>query len=226
MIEFETYIEDKFNDKNVNVKEFFTQIIINFANESLAFYDMWNEFPFIYSEKQVNSVLIPAIYKYTETIFLEQPFKKDKNKQRFLDILTKKDNNVYLIELKHSYQSKEEETTIATDDKWKKAIEQIKDLNKSVIEDIFETEPYTFYKVALLISPTFVPKKSEHKILKDTAKKYSEKIFNEYLNGYKEEKYQPNIVGVIKFNHSENYIQNEKKYPFVSFIIKIEEITQ
>jgi len=222
MNEFEVYVKDDFNDKDVN--EFFNEIIKEFAKESLSFYEKWGEFPFIYGEKQLNSVLTPAIYKCTNNIFLEQPFKgKELNNQRFIDILTFKGRNNYLIELKHTFQSSKAEVTQKTENRWKNVLDQVLDFEKEVVSDIFETEGYTFYKVALLIIPTHMPKNKEHDILKFSSKEYIE-----YMNGYIQKGNKPNIIGIIKFNNFEKYAYKskygEKIYPFVSFIARIEKI--
>ena len=218
MNEFEVYVKDEFNDEKVN--EFFNEIINNFAKESLFFYEKWGEFPFIYGEKQLNSVLTPAIHNYTKNIFLEQPFKREEfNNQRFIDILTIQDNNNYLIELKHTFQSSNVKVTKKTNDRWKDVLIQISDFKKGVIQNLFDTEGQTFYKVALLIIPTYMPKDKEHKILNLSAKEYIE-----YMNGYIQEENKPNIIGVIKFNNFKEYIQYKQKNPFVSFVIKVEKI--
>jgi hypothetical protein len=225
MNEFETYIKDEFNDNEVNV--FFKKIINNFSEESFSFYSEWGEFPFLGKEKQVNSVLIPAIHNYTKNIFLELPFKSKLGNQRFLDIVTTKDNNIFLIELKHSYQSKNDCTTKRTDREWETAINQIADLKKSVVKQHYNYKKYNVYKIALLIMPTFLPSNKKHDILKLSAKEYANKIFHEYEEGYKS-KYQANMVGVIKIDKFNDYVHEysdgNQVYPFISFVTRIERV--
>lgn len=104
---------DKFEDGNGfrNMRKFLREVIINFAEESFSHYKNWGEFPFIYGEKQIHSTLTPSIHKHTGNIWLEQPFKDYKKNQRFLDIATIDKNNIYLIELKHSWNSKTDKIT-------------------------------------------------------------------------------------------------------------------
>ena len=132
---FEIKASDTLKDEQgINdIRNFFDQVIESFAKESFRFYKIWDEFPFVYRERQVNSVLVPAIYKYTKTVWLEQPFKKRGEDQRFLDIVTADKNNIYLIELKHSFNSRTEYIRESTDKEWEKAIEQISDVNKKTL---------------------------------------------------------------------------------------------
>lgn len=214
--------------KNIDneVLEFFNEILHNFTVESISFYDEWGEFPFIYRERQVNSALIPAIHKYTKSIFLELPFKTISNNQRFLDIVTTKDKNIYLIELKHSYNSKNDTTSLRTDNEWTTAVEQITDIKRSTMKKHYDIKNYNVYKIALMIMPTFLQSNDKHKILKMSSTEYSKLIFDDYQ--YFTKKYQSNLVGSIKINNYENYIHEYSDrnliYPFISFIAKIEKL--
>ncbi|WP_151900465.1 hypothetical protein [Sulfurimonas hydrogeniphila] len=210
-----------------SMRKFLHSTIELFAEESLEFYKHWGEFPFIYGEKQVNSVIIPAIHKYTGNIWLEQPFKKAKNNQRFLDIATTKGNNIYLIELKHSFNSKNNAIAKYTDSEWEKAIEQISDINRKTIGDYFNYEEFNVFKIALMIMPTYLFSDKKHSILDMKAHDYVNKLFQEY-ECYNAEKYRANFIGTMKFIdpvvYKHEFINGNRIYPFVSFIARIEEI--
>ncbi len=210
-----------------STRKFLENIIELFAKESFQFYNIWGEFPFIYSEKQVNSVIIPAIHEYTSNIWLEQPFKKVKNNQRFLDIATTKGKNIYLIELKHSWNSKTEGVAKYTDKEWEKAIEQISDINRKTIGNHFNYKEYNVFKIALMIMPTYIPSNTKNNILNMSAKEYNDKLFEEYER-YIAKKNKANFIGTIKLKNPTKYEHEFKDgnqiYPFISFIAKIEKV--
>lgn len=207
-------------------RDFFHTIIKNFSEESFKFYTYWGEFPFIYGEKQLNSIITPIIHKDTGNIWLEQPFKKEKN-QRFLDIATTKGKNIYLIELKHTWNSKDNNITKYTDNKWENAIEQISDIKISTIGDYFNYSDYNVFKIALMVMPTYMQSKSNHKILELSSQDYTNQLFEEY-QVYEDQSYNANFVGVIKLNNPLEYEHKFKNgnqiYPYISFIAKIEKL--
>jgi hypothetical protein len=226
---YEIYTKDFLKDGNGvrSTRKFLQTIIKLFAEESFQFYDYWGEFPFIYSEKQVNSVVIPAIHKYTNNIWLEQPFKKTKGNQRFLDIATTKGKNIYLIELKHSWNSKNNNIAKYTDNEWEKAIEQIKDINRETIGNYFNYEDYNIFKIALMVMPTYISNKINHNILNLSALEYTKKLIYEYQQ-YLDQNYQANFIGTIKITnplkYEHEFLNMKQLYPFISFIAKIEKI--
>lgn len=214
------------NQEIIELKNFFNRFIKNFRQESLNFYDIWGEFPFINSEKQVNSVVIPAIHKYTENIFLEQPFKKNTNEQRFLDIVTSDFNNIYLIELKHAWHNKKYDVNSKANQEWEKAIKQISDLNYENLNNIFYINNNMF-KIAMLVLPTYLRNDTSNDIIQMSAEDYANQLFEQYQNDY-DEPYQANLIATWKLENPINYTHEYKNakeiYPFVSFICKIEKI--
>jgi len=227
---FDTEISDTLKDGQGtnNVKKFFHQVIKNFAEESYIFYKVWEEFPFVYRERQVNSVLIPAIHKYTKTIWLEQPFKKKAAGQRFLDIVTTDKDNIYLIELKHSFNSRTENIRKATDEEWKKAIEQIADVNKQTLGSYYHYKDFNVFKIALMIMPMYIPSKELDRLDNLTIKKYHNQIVESFDNTSWTEEAYANLFGTIRiqnpldFEHKWPY--GSEIYPFVSFIARVERL--
>lgn len=210
-----------------STRKFLQTIIKNFAEESFEFYNHWGEFPFIYSEKQVNSVIVPAIHKYTKNIWLEQPFKKKKDNQRFLDIATTKGKNIYLIELKHSWNSRTDGVAKYTDKEWEKAIEQISDINKKTIGKHFNCNEFNVFKIALMIMPTYIASNKKHNILNMSAKEYTNDLYQEYER-YTSSKNKANFIGTIKLKkpmkYEHEFENGNQIYPFISFIARIEEV--
>lgn len=227
--EVEIDFRDTFED-GVGVRsarQFLQNTIEYFVEESFKFHKHWGEFPFIYSEKQVNSVITPAIYKCTENIWLEQPFKKTGNNQRFLDIATTKGKNIYLIELKHSWNSKIDGVAKYTDKEWEKAIEQISDINRRTIGAHFNYKEYTVFKIALMVMPTYLSSETQHSILNLSAKEYTDMLFEEYER-YTAKKNKANFIGSIKIKepmkYEHEYFNGNQIYPFISFVARIEKI--
>lgn len=210
-----------------DLKSFFSNIIKNFAEESFDFYKEWEEFPFVYRERQVNSALIPAIHKYTNTIWLEQPFKKDGNEQRFLDIATAKNKNLYLIELKHSFKSKTEKIDERSWNEWDTGIEQIATIKSDTLGEHY-TSDLNIFKIALMIMPTYLTySDKDNDLLCQTSATYNEHIFKSFKN--KDELHEhgfANLVGTIKINKPSNYphewSNGKQIYPFLSFIIRVD----
>lgn len=207
-----------------NLRNFFYEIIVNFSQEIFLFYNIWGEFPFIYSEKQINSILAPSVYKYTKNVWMEQPFKDYKKNQRFLDLAIADKSNIYLIELKHSWNSKINEINTRTKNKWETAITQIDDINRKTIHDCFNYKDFNVFKISLMIMPTFLPAFESHKILSLNIRKYTQNIFD-HFECYVAQKYKANFIGTVKINEPKKYIHeydNGKQiYPYITFVAKI-----
>lgn len=209
-------------------KVFFKKFIDNFMKESLNFYKIWDEFPFSYREKQVISVIIPAIHECTNNVFLEQPFKKESGEQRFLDIVTAdKNNNIYLIELKHAWNGKKDDIDNRVNYEWETAIEQISDLNHNNLSNLFYFDNTNIFRIALLVLPTYLKNATSDKIMDLTSEEYANSLFKQYQNDYDEE-YQANLIATWKLENPEKFIheyKDEKQiFPFVSFICRVEKI--
>jgi len=213
-------------EEHKEIEDFLLNITKEFAKESFKFYKEWNEFPFVYREKQVYSALIPAIYKHTQNIFLEQPFKSVNNKQRFLDIVTSFKENIYFIELKHSYKSKQNYLRDETIDKWKNAIKQIGSIKKDNI-GLFYEENFKQYKIALMIMPYFI---SPYQ----TINKADNNIQNKTLNLFKDKNIftkseYANYISTIEIKNYSKFIhyfykEREEVYPFLFFVARVEKV--
>ncbi len=216
---------DKVKEKE-KIEEFLSNIIQRFIKESFKFYEEWNEFPFVYRERQLYSALIPAIYSYTNNIWIEQPFKSLQSKQRFLDIVTSLEENIYFIELKHSYKSKQNTLRKDTIEKWENAIKQINSIKKESV-GAFYKEKFKQYKMALMIMPYFLS--SFQKVNKNEAT-ILEETLNLFKKNFKKEEH-PNFITLIAIKEYKDYIHHfedgakKEVYPFLFFIAKVEEVT-
>ena len=218
---FKIYVKDELKDKEVN--KFFRKMIENFAKESFTHWNIWGRFPFIYREKQLNSVLIPAIHSYTKNIWLEEPFINQKKKKRFLDIATVKDDTIFMIELKHSWTHKKGKSK----KDWEKSINQISDIDVNTIRSSFNID-YNLIKMALMIAPTYISldKNKGRDILNLTTEEFTNNLFEDYQNIDKDN--SVNLIGTIKIKNPEQYEYKSKYgreiYPFISFIVRVEEV--
>ncbi|TKI68509.1 hypothetical protein FCU45_10885 [Sulfurimonas crateris] len=215
--------------KNKDVQKthkFFQDFFNAFAKETINFYEHWGMLPFTYKEKQLNSVVTPAIYKITNNVWLEQPFKA-RGKQRFLDIATVHGDSIYLIELKHSWNSKKEDITKNTDEEWEVAIEQIADLKRNTVKQFVNHKDFNIFRIALMVMPTYLTNDLNHGVLEESSQQYAEKIFNKYQE-YRSEKYRANYVSTWKVEECIKYIheydRGKQIFPFISFIARIEQI--
>jgi len=222
-------LEDGRGIRTMNI--FFKKIIENFAEECFIFYKEWGEFPFVYRERQVNSALIPAIHKYTNTIWLEQPFKKSSKDQRFLDIVTTDKNNIYLIELKHAYISKSDYVTKLIDTEWETALEQIKDVNRKTLGAYYNYKDFNIFKIALMILPKYMSLndyKNKEDITEFSAKDENKKITEQFSDKYWKKSACANFCGTIKIEdcvkYKHEYENSCEVYPFVSFVIRVEQV--
>ena len=221
-----------------NLRKFFMKVMKNFAEESFVFYKYWDEFPFVYRERQVNSVLIPAIHKYTNTIWLEQPFKKQNidskiyDDQRFLDIVTTDKKNIYFIELKHSFTSNTKKIIQKTDIEWDTAIDQISNINRKTLGKYYNYKDNNIFKIALMILPTYLPSNNlsdrNKEFLQMSSDMYNEQIFNSFSQESWTKESFANMVGTIKIKepckYEHEWTNGKQIYPFISFVIHIKRV--
>lgn len=229
MSQFDISVKNDENNDAVNVKEiqnFLKEFTNAFAEETINFHEYWGMLPFTHREKQVNSVVVPAMHKITKNVWLEQPFKAGAE-QRFLDIATVYGDNIYLIELKHSWNSKKEDIAKKTDSEWETAIEQIADLKRNTVKQFVNHKDFNIFRLALMIMPTYVTNDSNHNILKSTSQEYANDIFNKYQE-YRSEKYRANYVSTWKVENHEQYIYQfdggNQIFPFITFVARIEKV--
>ena len=119
--------------------------------------------PFNYSEMRMHSVMIPALDLVADAVFAEQPINKNGRSGR-TDYLVLSGNQVYLIELKHSWLSYNSgKATGTTKSRWNNAID---DLNDVSWEDAFALFPAirTVAKIALMVVPLYDSSKNFEKI--------------------------------------------------------------
>jgi hypothetical protein len=213
---------------NQQTKEFFEEIVNNFMKESFSFYEKWDFLPFIHSKQQIGSAMIPAIHKETHNVWLQQPYMA-KDKQKLLDISTIKSKNVYLIETTHSFNNPNNTISTQTIDKWNSIIDETSQMTIENNKSFVEFYGYKGHKVILMVLPTVVRDKEDLEVSKMSAKEYANYLKEAFSTKVDSDKI-PTQITTYKLdnpNKYEHYFDDNQKeiYPFVNFILKIEEIS-
>jgi hypothetical protein len=143
---------------------FLQQIVEEFARACVKFYGVVEELPFIYRERQIHSMLLPAIAKVAQAAFVEQPItRKIKRKSQYgwIDYWVYYEPFVFLIELKHGWHAlNSQKIRGATYQCWKKAIEQTKAISKAEAKALC-IDPDKVLKMAMLIVPCYQSSQSK-----------------------------------------------------------------
>jgi hypothetical protein len=147
-----------------NVRQFLTSTAETFCKQSVSFYKTVGEFPFTYRERQLHSALFPAIAKVADAAFMEQPVsRKSKTASNFgwLDYWVKYHTSVFLIELKHSWNSlRTGAISDRTQNLWTEAMEQLREIDAGEASELSLSARSTA-KIALMVIPFFQTSSSE-----------------------------------------------------------------
>jgi hypothetical protein len=238
------YNKDDFGDGGGirKMRKFFQTFCYEFASYSTNYHEKLGEFPFIYGERSLTSIVLPSLIKSDANgalVFMEQPFKKLGKVQRFLDFYVHHGDNLYLIEMKYRWNAyRTDDFNKRTITRWRECLEQIDDLDqKSIKEHICDTDAYkNIFKVALLVMPVYINQKNEFELsdtyeksdeyLKLVEKNFCEKVEEaEKAEKKGKEKFKkPNFFAVWKINEkNKKYIHKfeggQSFYPFVIFAL-------
>ena len=205
------------------MRKFFNSFCDEFAEFSTNYHNKLGEFPFIYAERSLTSVVMPALIKADPDntfVFMEQPFGKEEGGQRFLDFYVDHGDNLYLIEMKHGWDSERtSDATTTIKQVWRDAHKQISHITSNTIQDMCTPTAYTnIFKIALLIMPVrtkFDEMKNELSF--DSAEEYYGKV-----KGYFTDQ-KANWISVWKVDENEDYIhsfrdKSKQFYPYVNFV--------
>lgn len=127
----------------------------NFARGCVSYHDVVGEWPFVYGERQLHSILIPAIAKHADAVFLEQPISRksiDAENHGWLDYWVLYRDVVFLIELKHAFFSIASGKLSDRQRKlWSQAIAQLEGISSSQAQEIAHAGGIV--KIALMVLP-------------------------------------------------------------------------
>lgn len=149
------------------VSEFLSRVTQEFARSCVTFEQAVGELPFVYRERQTQSILLPAIAKVANAAIVELPVsRKVKREVRSgrLDYWVYYEPNVLLLEVKQSWQliggSKIRKGTQAA---WTQALKQLKSISKAEAEGL-SFEDSKWLKIAMLVLPGYQASKEAEKL--------------------------------------------------------------
>ena len=217
-------------------KEFLNKILIEFAKQSTKYINAIYDAPFSYKERQLHSILAPALSKITAAFLMESPIERQWSKRKkedirdytgWLDYWCRYKNVDFFIELKHNFDSYR--TSIVR----KETLQNWSLMNNSQLAMLQkEAKRYSeFCKGVLLVSlhvVTIYEYLQNHKEPKSIGD--IEKLIEIQKNYYDKLNPSPNWSGLWILN--ENLIKKSKDeieahnqyYPGVMMIAKVYEI--
>lgn len=123
-------------------KDFVRELLKRIIRRSVKYYDETGDYPFIYRERQLHSVVCPSIADITSVFLMEHPLKrKPSGEEEYsgnVDYWISYDNYVFLIELKHSYFTyrNANKPRESINRKFMDAIRQLENIRKDVCRDL------------------------------------------------------------------------------------------
>lgn len=210
-----------------NAKSLLKDLSIEFAKRSRMFFDASGDLPYIYREKQLHSILVPALWDLSDLVMTELPVYRLSNSNKdkkfgWVDYLVKKGNTVFLIELKHSYfgyHAKELRKTSLKE--WNTAIEQINNIEKP--EQFRINSNDNVVAIALNIITTYSSNFHKSNSIKECINIYNEKIEETFSND------KPDFVANWSV-HKEmlvtyEYTNGEESYPYVHIVAQVKPLS-
>lgn len=178
-------------------------------------------------ERQLQSIITPAIYELCNAVFLEKSTYRSKDDYGWIDYLCLyKDDYIFLVELKHAYNNiKSEELDKDIREKWEEVVEQINSINSenNEIKDFTEYKKDKIYKIALLVVTDYEKVKSKNSEI-DLAEDETFNQVNEN-KGINYDMFSTIQVGNIINEEFDCEGNGKQKFPNLHFIAKIEKLT-
>ena len=206
--------------------DFLCRTATNFFKFSLKHRTSEDYLPFIYKERQVHSVLCPAINVSSDSFLIEAPVNRKKRgdnratteKKGWVDYYCNYRNISYFIEVKHSFYSITSGTlNDSTLKKWKTANRQLQSVKKE-ITDWIKPEDKGAFRMSMLILPYYTKKIDFNFKHTDIAKHHS--IINTKLNS----NWSSLCIINDKLSGPYEYVNATEKHPAVGIYCKISEI--
>lgn len=231
MIEDGIYTQDSWNDGSGirKMRKFMHSFCEEFAEFSTSYHNKLGEFPFIYAERSLTSVVMPSLIKADANntfVFMEQPFNKNSGEQRFLDFYVDHGDNLYLIEMKHGWDSyRTSNVTSKIKQIWEKAHDQILDITIDSIQNMCTPETYqNIFKIALLVMPVYTEfDEMKNELSFDSAEEYYQKVRSYFTDS------EVNWISAWKVEENKRYLHSFKDeskqfYSHVNFLVYQERI--
>ena len=215
-------------------REFMTKLVRAFSKQASSYIRATYEAPFVFKERQLHSILAPALSSFTDAFLMESPVNRKwsaiSSEERddshgWVDYWCYYRGIVFLIELKHGFISSKTghvRKTVKKD--WKKAIDQLDVIEKEAKSQSEWTNGA--FRIALDILPLYETVNSERA---KTAVN-NDKMLAIYSKILKEFEPLPNwsamwilhkdLIGPYSYPNSIEY------YPSVLFISRLSEISR
>ena len=229
------YIENRVKDGEGTriLRQFLLDIIIEIAASSRVFIKYAGHPPYVYREKQLHTVVAPAIAKTSETFLMESPVEREwssitnnieSNSHGWVDYWCLFKGYNYYIELKHGYISYRSNTIRQqVKEEWQVACNQLNVIQKDI--DIQKEISKGIFKVALHVLPIYVGSKREDNwiVEEDTLLKLQKLAMKDISEN------MPANWSCMWRLHSDlvdtyKYTQGFESYPAVLFLANISEI--
>jgi hypothetical protein len=204
--------------------KFLREFLLQFVKQCNKYYKATDDIPFNYRELQMHSVMLPAMDRVADAVFVEQPINKYGRTGR-VDYLVLSRNQVYLIELKHGWMSyKTNKVAGSVQSKWTDAIDS---LNQIEWKDAFGIYPSvkTVAKICLIVTPMYEESKNLEKLREQS---YSiDTIYQKYDDFGKHLTPNPHWTGIWAVNQQFSKawpLSNGKyqRYPAVALLAHID----
>ena len=226
------YISSLKDGEGIRVANDFMKLLIEeFSKQSSLYMRNTEEVPFTYGEKQLHSIIAPALSRITSEFLMESPVKRkwsseysaDYNDSHgWVDYWCRYRNTSFLIELKHGFiATKSGKVREGVKEDWKKALSQL-----NVIEE--EAKNYIEYcngvfRLALHVLPLYetVNNKERSELTFKDLVEIQKQVVNEL-------EYPPNWSALWMI-HDEligpyEYVNTKECYPGVLFMCSLYEI--
>lgn len=145
-------------------RSFLQGVADEFARNCARYHDYVGELPFIYQERQMQTVLLPAVSKVGSAVLAEQPVIRKTNQGRSsgrIDYWVLYGNYVFLIEFRHAwFSARSRKVRRETGRKWNGVIEQIDSISSEDAKALCVYSDKVF-KIGLFLVPCYVSRKQK-----------------------------------------------------------------
>lgn len=185
------FSDDKIDDAYASrvTRRFLNELSVEFANisDKLCCKANFLEYPlFAYRERQVHTILSPALYHITDFFIHEAPAERENSRiydeddsHGWSDYVCNYNGFAYIIEVKHSHLSYR---TLKVDSHtkhiWEHAIEQNQTSNYDA--DWYSKRSKGVYRLALLVAPIYQSSSKKKPVFKNDINDLTEDVFNQF----------------------------------------------
>lgn len=174
----EIHVEHSLSDgKGIRItKDFLSQLAIEFAKQAAKYIEFTNEAPFAFKERQLHSIVAPALSRITQAFLMETPITRKwsdvnpdcyNDSHGWIDYWCYYRDFIFLIELKHGFvSSKSGQVKKEVQNDWTTAIEQLSAVKNEL--STYMKNSKGVIKLALDILPIFESTRHDAPILHTT----------------------------------------------------------